>query len=410
MQCPDWSETINLDGLNFNCDWKFLNFATFPNFILRHVLSGQKCHVLSQIFNTTQNFWDVVPNFIHSQVFLGVVKLSSFEPNFQCDSKCLDFAKFQPSQVQSGQIYKFRAKFSTQDWKFFVILPKFILCRSGVVKNLIFEPNLDNVTPNFWVLPNFISFACPEWSKSSILGQIFNTTQNLWILLNFILRRSRALSKISFLRLGFQHCSKFLYFAPNFILLGSRSGQNSQLWAKFSTPLKISRFCQISLFVGPEWSKMLILSQIFKATQNFSGFSQISSFPRSQSGLHSHFLSQIFSCEWKFLDFAKSHPLRVQSGQNSQFWAWFCIEIENFWILPHFILCICPEWSKMSVVNQISDDKSHNVLILQNFILRRSGVVKISIASRIFNATERYLELAIFHPSQVWNGREISIN
>ena len=71
-------------------------------------------YVLSQIFNTTQNFW-----IYQISSFAGLLssQKGSFEPNFQCDSKCLDFAKFQPSQVQSGQNINFEPNFK-QDWKF----------------------------------------------------------------------------------------------------------------------------------------------------------------------------------------------------------------------------------------------------------------------------------------------------
>ena len=120
---------------NFQGDSKFLDLATFH---LSHVPSGQtlnlsqiftatenfwillhfslpifsersKMSVLSQIFSTTENF-RILPNFILHRSL--VVKMSTLrEPNFQLDSKCLDFAKFQPSQVQSCQKSKFWSKF-----------------------------------------------------------------------------------------------------------------------------------------------------------------------------------------------------------------------------------------------------------------------------------------------------------
>ena len=110
--------------------------------------------------------------------------------------------------------YPFRAKFLNKIENF-LILPKFAR-RSGVVKNLIWAKFRQRLQIS-GVCQNFISFPCPEWSKSSILGQIFNTTQNLWILLNFILYRS-GLVKNLFFEPGFQH----FFISPNFILLGSR--------------------------------------------------------------------------------------------------------------------------------------------------------------------------------------------
>ena len=81
---------------NFHPDSKFLDFAEFyPS----HVLSRQSVS-FSKIFTATENF-RILPNFILRRSL--VVKKINFEPNFQPDSKYLHFAKFQPSQVQSGQ-------------------------------------------------------------------------------------------------------------------------------------------------------------------------------------------------------------------------------------------------------------------------------------------------------------------
>ena len=81
---------------NFHPDSKFLDFAEFyPS----HVLSRQSVS-FSKIFTATENF-RILPNFILRRSLM--VKNFNFEPNFQPDSKCLHFAKFQPSQVQSGQ-------------------------------------------------------------------------------------------------------------------------------------------------------------------------------------------------------------------------------------------------------------------------------------------------------------------
>ena len=110
---------------------------------------------------------------------------------------------------------------------------------------IVFSPNGSaSFTPvhpfDIGVPPGQISsFAGLEWLKISFLSQIFNTNQNLsgfWQILSFA---------------------------------GLLSGEKCQFWAKFSTWIKISGFCQVSSFEDPECSKMLILSQIFKATQNF---------------------------------------------------------------------------------------------------------------------------------------------
>ena len=269
-------KTLNF-GLNFYCDWKFLNFT---NFHLSHVLNGQKCQFWAkfltrikisslagqgwsnswfQVKFTTrlkisekyQNFF-ISPNFI----LLGsrVVKILNFEPNFQHHSKFLDFAKFHLSWVQSGQKCQFWAKFSTwlkmsafcqlsafpgPEWskmsiliqiltgtKNFRILPNFIIGRSGVIKNLIFEPYFLDKSKFFWIMSNFIlccfgvdktlifepNFQC-DWKfldlakfsplhvpcvqNSQILCQIFKVTKNFWILPNFILCMSWVVKNVT---------------------------------------------------------------------------------------------------------------------------------------------------------------------------------------------------------------------
>ena len=114
LEVMGWSdrlETIPFNfGLNFDCGWKFLNFTKFHS---SHVLSGQKCMflTLSQIFNTTQNFW--------------ILSISSFE-----DSEW--------SKLSLDQNLKC-------DWKYL----------------------------NFTEFYQISSFACPEWSKMSVFWQIF---------------------------------------------------------------------------------------------------------------------------------------------------------------------------------------------------------------------------------------------
>ena len=165
------------------------------------------------------------------------------------------------------------------------------------------------------------------------------------------------------------------------------------IWAKFSTQLQISGCCQISSFAGPEWSKVSILSQMFDATENFwivpnfilcmlwvvknvsfelvfdtnQNFLILQNFILSRSGVVKTLnFKPNFQRDWKFLNFAKFHPLQVL------------------------------QWSKIVIFEPNFQHKSKFFLILQNFILRRSGVVKTSISSQIFNATENFWILPNF--------------
>ena len=151
-------KTLNF-GLNFYCDWKFLNFTKFHSL---HVSSGQKCMFLSQIFNTTQNFW-ILSNFILWRFW--VVKTLNFDQNFKCDWKFLNFTKFPPLHVPNGQKCQFLAKFSTRlkiSW--FCPISSF----AGSEWSKI------SFSAKFWTLLKisgfyqFLSFAGPEWSKLSI--------------------------------------------------------------------------------------------------------------------------------------------------------------------------------------------------------------------------------------------------
>ena len=240
-------KTLNF-GLNFYCDWKFLNFT---NFHLSHVLNGQKCQfwakfltrikisslagqgwsnsrfqvklqrdwkylknikislfhqilsflgpewskfsILSQIFNATQNFW-ILPNFIVRAS--RVVKNVNFEPNSQPDLKCLHFANFQPSQVGpewSKMSILIQILTGTKNFR---ILPNFIIGRSGVIKNLIFEPYFRDKSKFFWIMSNFILVS--EWTKLSFLSQIFNATENFLIWPNFLLCMSLVFKTLKF--------------------------------------------------------------------------------------------------------------------------------------------------------------------------------------------------------------------
>ena len=134
------------------------------------------------------------------------------------------------------------------------------------------------------------SFAGPKWSKISFLSQI--STQ-IKIFLDFV----------------------------KFILCWFGVVKTLIIWAKFSTQLKISGFCQISSFACPECSKLSNFVSIFSTTKNFWR------------------LSFLFQHDSKFPDFAKFHPLLVRSGQNSHNLSQIFNATENFWILPNFILC-----------------------------------------------------------------------
>ena len=163
-------KTLNF-GLDFYCDWKFLNFT---NFHLSHVLNGQKCQ-----------FW---------AKFLTRIKISSlagqgwsnswfqvkFTTRLKISGLCQipSFAGLEWSKISFlSQIFN-----ATEN---FLILPNFYLCMSRVVKTINFGLNF--LISEFYQIS---SFACPKWSKMYVLSQIFNTTQNFWILPNFILCRS----------------------------------------------------------------------------------------------------------------------------------------------------------------------------------------------------------------------------
>ena len=213
-----------------------------------------KLSISSQIFNATANIW-ILPNFILRRS--GVVKNLFSEPNFQQQIKIfLDFVKFHPLLVQSGQHSHFLAKFAA--W----------LKISGFCQ--------------------ISSFACPEWSKLSILGLILIAIEHFWILPHFILCMSRVVKNVS-CELNFWHESKFLDFAK-FHPSQVRSGQTLD----------------------------------FKPN---------------------------FQRDWKFLDFAKFHPSQVWSGQKSHFWAKFSTQIKIFLDFVKFHPSWSFKWWKMSILS-----------------------------------------------------------
>ena len=296
----------------------------------------------------------------------------------------------------------------------FWILPNFILHRSGVVKNLIFEPNFQHKSKFFWILSNFIlpgllsGEKCQFWAK-------------------------------------FQQLSKFLDFAK-FHPSKIQSGQKCQFWAKFSRRLKISGFSQISSFAGPEWSnsqfkpnfhrelkiskfcqissfpcsewsKMSVLSQIFDMTKICQYFAKFQP-SQVQSGQKCKFWSELktelkksifwarFSTQIKiFLDFVEFHPLLVQSGQHSHFLAKFAawLKISGFCQISSFA---CPEWSKLSILGLILI-AIENFWILPHFILCMSRVVKNVSFELNFWHESKFLDFAKFHPSQVRSGQNL---
>ena len=169
-----------------------------------------------------------------------MVKNVNFEPNFQHESEFLYFDKFHPSKIQSSKTSHIWAKFSTQI-KFYGFCQISFFAGKFWAKFSRWLKVLD--------LAKFI-FCRSHGVNLSILSRIFTVTENFWILLNFILCMFWVFKNVS--------------FEPN-----------------FSTRLKISVFCHISSFAGPQWSKMSILSQIFNVTFNVR-ISPNFSLPRSR--------------------------------------------------------------------------------------------------------------------------------
>ena len=110
----------------------------------------------------------------------GVVKLSISSQIFNATEKYLDFAKFHPSQVWSGQKSIFWARFSAQI-KIFLDFVKFhpLLAQSGQHSHFLAKFSAWLKISGFCQIS---SFACPEWSKLSILGLILIAIENFWIL------------------------------------------------------------------------------------------------------------------------------------------------------------------------------------------------------------------------------------
>ena len=265
----------------------------------------------------------------------------------------------------------------------------------------------------------------------SILIQILTGTKNFRILPDFqisSLARSKVIKNLIF-EPNFQNNSKFLDVVK-FHPLQVQSGQKSQFWAKCLTQLKISGFCQISSFACRQWSKMSVLSLIFDTNQNVDFEKCHPSQVRSGQTLY---FKPNFQRDWKYLDFAKFHPSQVWSGQKSIFWARFSTQIKIFldFVKFHPLLfqsgqhsnflakfaawlkisgfCqissfACPEWSKLSILGMILI-AIENFWILPHFILCMSRVVKNVSFELNFWHKSKFLDFAKFYPSQVRSGQ-----
>ena len=307
-------KTLNF-GLNFDCNWKFLNFTTFHPL---HVQSGQKYQLWAKFLTRIKISW--FAKFHPSQVRSG--PNLDCKPNFQRDWKYLDFVICHPSQVWSGQKSIFWAKFSTQI-KIFLDFVKFhpLLVQSGQHSHFLAKFAAWLKISGFCQIS---SFACPEWSKLSILGLILIAIENFWILPHFILCMSRVVKNVSF-ELNFWHESKFLDFAK-FHPSAGQEWSKSWFQAEFSTRLKISGFCHwfhpSQVWSGQKshfWAKFSTQIKIFLDFVKFLSLlvCQIPEWAKLS------FLSQIFNSDWKFLD---------------------CCQISTF---------ACPEWSKLSILGLI---------------------------------------------------------
>ena len=178
-------KTLNF-GLDFDCDWKFLNFATFHPL---HVPSGQKCQ-----------FW---------VKFLTRIKISWF-------CKISSFAGQEWSKSRLQAKFSMRLKISG-----FCHISSF----AGLEWSKIWFLNqIFNTNQNFSGFCQILSFAGSEWATLSFLSQVFNTTENFWILPNFILCMSRVV-KLLILGLILIAIENF-WILPHFILYMSRVVKN----------------------------------------------------------------------------------------------------------------------------------------------------------------------------------------
>ena len=241
-------------------------------------------------------------------------------------------------------------------------------------------------------------------------------TQNFLILQNFILCRS----------LISQKCQFWAKFSMQLIMSGfcqalSKISFLSQISNIAKAQLKISGFFQISSLVCPEWSKLSNLGLIFIAIENFwilptfifrmswmvknvsfeLNFWQESKFHHWQvRGGQTLDFKLNLQRDWKYLDFAKFHPSQVWSGQKSWFWARFSMQLKISWFCQISTFA-CPEWLKLSTLGLIFI-AIENFWILPNFILRMSWVVKNVCFKPNFQHDSKFLDFTKFHPLQVF--------
>ena len=152
-------KTLNL-GLDFDCDWKFLNFATF---LPLHVPSGQKCQ-----------FW---------VKFLTRIKISWF-------CKISSFAGLEWSKIWFlSQIFN-----TSQNFSGFCQILSFA---GSEWATLSFLSQIFNTTENFWILPYF-NLCMSRVVELLILGLILIAIENFWTLPHFILYMSRVVKNVCF--------------------------------------------------------------------------------------------------------------------------------------------------------------------------------------------------------------------
>ena len=207
----------------------------------------------------------------------------------------------------------------------------------------------------------------------------------------------------------------------NSVLCRSLISQKCQFWVKVSMQLKMSGFYQ-ALSKISFWAKFPILPN------HDSKFLDFAKFHRwyVPSGQNSQFWAW-FLLRLKFLNFTNFHLSHVLNGQKCQFWAKFLTRIKisslagqgwsNSWFQVKFTtrlkisgLCQNPsfaglEWSKISFLSQIFN-ATENFLILPNFYLCMSRVVKTINSGLNFYCDWKFLNFTKFHHSHVLSGQK----
>ena len=339
--CLKWSKNVKIETKIFNSTQ---NVVILSNFILRMFWAVKNVGFWAK-FSTQQKISRFCRfSVVRYLILIPFDKNVNFEPNFQHNSKRRNFVKFHPSYVLSCQ----KCRILSQIWKFGTQLKT--------------EPNLKiwNTTENFrilQVLSGQISHLEPKYEHDSKFLDLakFHFSQ----VLNFYP--------------NFYHDWKFLNFAE-FYPLHVLSDQKCRFWAKFSTQVKISGFCQISSFAGLKRSKMSILSHIFNTTQNvgilsnfilrmFWAVKNVGFWAKFENLEHNWKLSQI----WKFESRLKISGFCRFSVVRYLIWSQNMNTAQNFWIYPNFIFHRS-RVVKLSIFIQIFTT-TENFWILQNFIL-----------------------------------------